>query len=439
MKSKFTLFLVLAIMTQTSWSQEFKKNAIGFGFTLIDFETAQEIKNGSFNDALKGDNFGNIESKIPAFNIDYWRAITNHIDLSVRYTGAFIEYPFENRIGSESSNSVFSQLDAALNIKLLKETAVVNPFLTAGIGGLNYKKDFAAIAPLGVGIQFNLGNSVYIIPQAQYRFGLSNDATDHLQYSVSILQSLFTPKEKPVVPVYVPPVIDVPKDTDGDGITDEKDECPTVAGTAAFNGCPDSDRDGIADKNDKCPNQAGLAKYQGCPIPDSDSDGINDEEDKCPNQAGLARYQGCPIPDTDNDGVNNEVDKCPNVAGPASNNGCPTLEQYNFNYKNIQFATGSAVLTTGAKAELDKLVTILNEHPELKISIEGHTDITGKAAFNQTLSEKRAGSVKTYLVAKAISTDRLTAIGFGITDPIADNATAAGRAQNRRVEFKASE
>ena len=399
------------------------------------------IKNTSLSDALNGDNWKTIQTKNPGFNIDYWRALTNHIDVAARYTGAFVQYPGKNGDGEEDfSQRLFSQLDATLNIKLLQEKAVVNPFLTAGIGVFNYRKAVGALVPLGAGIQFNLGNAAYVIPQVQYRIGITNNSTEHLQYSLTFLHSLFQVKAKPEpAPIVVPPVVEVPKDTDGDGIIDEKDECPNAAGTAALNGCPDSDKDGIADKNDKCPNQAGLVKYQGCPIPDSDNDGINDEEDKCPNQAGLARYQGCPIPDGDGDGVNDEVDKCPSTAGPASNNGCPTLDQYNFNYKNVQFATGSAVLTAPAKTELNKLVTILNEHPELKIAINGYTDNTGKVASNQILSQKRADAVKSYLVTKGINADKLTATGFGIENPIADNATAAGRTQNRRVEFTTAE
>jgi len=77
----------------------------------------------------------------------------------------------------------------------------------------------------------------------------------------------------------------------------------------------DSDGDGIMDDNDKCPSVPGVAKYDGCPAPDSDKDGINDEEDRCPTVPGVARYQGCPIPDTDKDGINDEEDKCPNQAG----------------------------------------------------------------------------------------------------------------------------
>ena len=182
---------------------------------------------------------------------------------------------------------------------------------------------------------------------------------------------------------------------------------------------------------------AGLAKYQGCPIPDTDNDGINDEEDSCATVAGLAKYHGCPIPDTDNDGVNDEEDKCPTIPGVAENNGCPLIK---FNASNVQFATGTATLTKGAKTELNKVVPIMNtQYPDIKVTIEGHTDNTGKAETNQKLSESRAAAVKKYLVSKGISADRLTTVGYGAEQPIEDNKTAAGKAKNRRVAFKLSQ
>ncbi|MFT4022587.1 MAG: OmpA family protein [Flavihumibacter sp.] len=231
-------------------------------------------------------------------------------------------------------------------------------------------------------------------------------------------------------------------DTDGDGLNDEVDKCPTVAGTAKYQGCPipDRDKDGVNDEEDKCPDQPGLAKYQGCPIPDTDKDGINDEEDKCPNEPGVAKYQGCPVPDKDNDGVNDEDDRCPDLAGPAENGGCPTLEASKFNASNVQFVSGSATLTAAAKKELDKAARILNEqYPQLKLEIAGHTDNTGKADKNMTLSQKRAEAVKAYLAKKKVDEARMTAVGYGQDQPIADNATKEGKASNRRVEFKVSQ
>jgi outer membrane protein OmpA-like peptidoglycan-associated protein len=252
----------------------------------------------------------------------------------------------------------------------------------------------------------------------------------------------FRKKPAPVVVAPPPPPPVIP-DTDGDGIFDNVDKCPTVAGLAKYQGCPipDTDKDGINDEQDKCPTTPGLAKYQGCPIPDTDNDGVNDEQDKCPTVAGLAKYQGCPPPDRDGDGVIDEEDKCPDVAGPASNGGCPALESTKFNASMVQFATGTAKLTPAAQKGLNEAATLLNDpkYAPLKVSIEGHTDNVGKAASNKTLSEKRAAAVKAYLVKKGVSADRLSSVGFGDTVPIADNKTAAGKASNRRVEFKVSE
>ncbi len=228
-------------------------------------------------------------------------------------------------------------------------------------------------------------------------------------------------------------------DSDKDGINDEEDKCPQVAGLAKYGGCPipDTDKDGINDEQDKCPQVAGLAKYGGCPIPDSDKDGLNDEEDKCPSVAGLAKYQGCPIPDGDGDGVNDEEDKCPTTPGLPENGGCPKI---NFKAENVQFVSGKSILTTGAKTELNKLVKILNEdYPDVKLTIAGHTDNIGKPEANKLLSENRAASVKTYLVSKKVSADRLMTEGFGSDQPVSDNTTPGGKAKNRRVEFKVSQ
>jgi outer membrane protein OmpA-like peptidoglycan-associated protein len=232
-------------------------------------------------------------------------------------------------------------------------------------------------------------------------------------------------------------------DKDNDGVTDEKDACPDVPGEVALNGCPDKDKDGIADKDDKCVDVPGTAKYNGCPIPDTDGDGVNDENDKCPTVAGLEKYNGCPIPDSDGDGVNDEMDKCPATPGKPANNGCPEIKQdvvkkVNIAAKSIYFLSGKDIIQKVSFPKLNMLVGILKADKEMLISIEGHTDNKGNAAVNQKLSEKRAVAVKNYLVKKGIDAGRITAQGFGDTKPITSNATAAGRAKNRRVELHLS-
>jgi len=232
-----------------------------------------------------------------------------------------------------------------------------------------------------------------------------------------------------------------PLDTDGDGVTDDVDKCPTTPGLAKYQGCPvpDSDNDGINDEQDKCPNTPGVAKYNGCPIPDSDNDGINDEEDKCPNTPGIAKYNGCPIPDRDNDGVNDEVDKCPDIAGTAANNGCPEVpadvtKLFSTSASTVAFTTNSGKVSASSNSSLNQIVRAMKEHPELKVKLEGHADNAEKNA--EDVSEARAKAVKDYLVSKGIDEDRISVEGYGSTMPISDNGTAAGRTKNRRVEIK---
>lgn len=101
----------------------------------------------------------------------------------------------------------------------------------------------------------------------------------------------------------------------------------------------------------------------------------------------------------------------------------------------INFDVDSATIRAESYPTLDEVVTLMKAEAGWKIAIEGHTDSTGTAAHNQTLSEQRARSVRDYLVAKGVEASRLTATGFGQSRPVADNATELGRAQNRRVEL----
>jgi outer membrane protein OmpA-like peptidoglycan-associated protein/tetratricopeptide (TPR) repeat protein len=103
---------------------------------------------------------------------------------------------------------------------------------------------------------------------------------------------------------------------------------------------------------------------------------------------------------------------------------------------NILFELGKAILTTGSYSELDRLVTILQDNPQMKIEISGHTDNTGSPVLNAKLSTDRARAVVEYIAQKGIDRTRLTYRGFGSDQPIADNATSDGRSKNRRVEFK---
>ncbi len=115
----------------------------------------------------------------------------------------------------------------------------------------------------------------------------------------------------------------MPKDADGDKISDPKDACPYDPGLAKFNGCPDTDGDGIIDKEDLCIYDPGPRSTKGCP--DTDGDGVIDMNDMCPEIPGLGIHYGCP--DRDKDGVIDAADRCPDVPGIELNNGCPLDDQ----------------------------------------------------------------------------------------------------------------
>jgi OOP family OmpA-OmpF porin len=108
--------------------------------------------------------------------------------------------------------------------------------------------------------------------------------------------------------------------------------------------------------------------------------------------------------------------------------------------ENVEFKTGSHELANVTDPVLDEVVQIMKDHTEIvRIRIEGHTDSVGTAKYNQDLSERRAKTVKEYLISHGIDASRTTSKGFGLTRPIADNKTDEGRAKNRRVEVHIEE
>lgn len=261
-------------------------------------------------------------------------------------------------------------------------------------------------------------------------------------------------------------------DTDGDGIADNADDCPEIAGVRSNNGCPDNDADddGIPNSIDKCPNLAGSPDNDGCPepkadpndidgdgvdnasdlcpdtagtvatsgCPDDDNDGVANFEDKCPDAAGLRVYNGCP--DSDNDGIDDSRDKCPNSAGPVSTGGCPEIkkedrETLDVAMRAVEFDTGKASIKSSSYEVLNQIARILGRYPDYNLAISGHTDNTGKASSNQSLSQRRARACYEYLSNRNIDISRMSYAGYGETRPIADNNTLSGRSLNRRVEF----
>lgn len=209
-------------------------------------------------------------------------------------------------------------------------------------------------------------------------------------------------------------------DTDKDGVLDELDIHPnTPRGVMVYaNGAPiDSDKDGTPDYKDKCPFVKGLINNDGCPfVGDRDKDGISDRDDKCPDVKGLEKYKGCP--DAESLRFTEIV----------------TMLKYS---KNIYFDTASNDIKNAYYyTMLDEVAAIMLKNKDITFSVSGYTDDRGEADYNLALSQRRAEEARSYLVARGVESDRVSAKGFGEVNPKFDNKTEQGRQLNRRVEIK---
>ncbi|GAA4245254.1 OmpA family protein [Winogradskyella psychrotolerans] len=462
MKNLSRLFFVAVLIASFSTSNAQDKNnpwAITIGANAVDFYPVGE-------DTPQGDYFDEY------FNAkDHWNILPSLSTVSVsRYLSDGFTFTAKgsiNRIdkfgsnfdpitGEESTNKIddltYYGLDGAVSYSFmdLVQSKTIDPYLGVG-GGYTWLDEIGAGTLNGtLGLKYWFSENLGLDVQSTYKHAFEDYLPTHFQHSVGLTfkfggtdtdgdgiydQDDACPEEAGLE------IFNGCPDSDNDGIQDSKDDCPYDAGLAEFNGCPDTDGDGVMDKDDNCPEVAGLKSLAGCP--DADADGVADGDDKCPNQAGPAANNGCPWPDTDGDGVLDKDDKCPNEAGTVANNGCPevkpteevmdTLNEYS---RSILFNSGKATFQKQTDKVLQSMVAIFKEYPQANFSLEGHTDSDGSKSMNQALSERRANAVRDYLIANGISADRLTAAGFGESNPIASNKTRAGKKENRRVEVK---
>jgi outer membrane protein OmpA-like peptidoglycan-associated protein len=273
------------------------------------------------------------------------------------------------------------------------------------------------------------------------------------------VRGLFSLGWTPGIEAPPPPPKEEP-DSEDDGIFDRDDACPQEAGPAnedpSKHGCPpppDRDGDTFLDSEDACPDDPGVAsedpKKHGCPIVDTDGDGIVDDEDACKDEPGEPNEDpeknGCPPPaDRDGDGIVDEDDACPDQAGPRNEdpkrNGCPRVvvqEKEIVILERVEFDTGKATVRPESDSLLQAVADVLQTHSEIEqISVDGHTDNRGGAAFNRNLSKRRAAAVVKWLVDHGVEASRLKSTGFGPDKPLDSNDTEEGRQNNRRVEFR---
>jgi len=234
-----------------------------------------------------------------------------------------------------------------------------------------------------------------------------------------------------------------PRDSDQDGVFDKDDRCPdTPVGVRVdARGCPvDSDGDGVDDGLDQCPNTpvGATVDRRGCPG-DSDGDGVYDGLDRCPDTPArvVVDRSGCPL-DTDGDGVPDGIDECPDTPWGADvdDRGCIIPLPAPMVLVGVTFQSGTANLLPSALGVLNEMADDLRTHPDVRVEIRGHTDSVGGDDLNRDLSQRRAESVRNYLISRGVAAHRLTAVGLGESEPIAPNDTPNGRAKNRRVEFR---
>jgi len=356
----------------------------------------------------------------------------------------------------------------------------IAPFALIGIGALGASSETLGVdidpaLHFGGGVKFFLNDRVAlrldVRDNVSAAVAVENGRTNYIEILLGLSATLGRKaKEDPKKLV----------DTDGDGLYDagqglpknEEDACINEPGPASNQGCPliDSDGDGLYDPGqggveaadvDNCPNEAGPRSNQGCPLVDSDGDGLWDpgqgadpsEEDACPNEPGPKETQGCPLKDTDGDGIFDpgqglppeQEDQCPTE--PETDNdyqdedGCPdeipaAVAKFTGAIRGINFDVDKDTIKKNSSKTLDAAVKVLADFPDVRIEISGHTDPDGGRDHNLDLSKRRAASVKTYLVEKGIAAERIETRGAGPDEPIADNSTRRGKAQNRRIEFK---
>lgn len=388
---------------------------------------------------------------------DHWNVIPAHTTIGV--TGYLSdEFSFGGRLSfnditkigdSEVTNFSYQSLDLNVRHSIIKGITAWDPFVEVGGGYTWFSKEGSTSFNLGAGLNYWFNDNLGLTYQTAYKHAFEPHGLKHFQHVLGVSLK-FGGIDTDGDGIYdqhdeCPEVAGLEEfagcpDSDGDGIADKDDACPNAAGSAEMNGCPDTDGDGIVDKNDACPELAGTAEMNGCP--DSDGDGINDKDDACPTVAGSIENNGCPWPDGDGDGVADKDDACPTLAGPASNNGCPVIPdaiiaELNTEGSMLRFKAESSTIQPGERSQavLSRIKTILESYPKSQVVVEGYASSDGSELYNQKLSERRAVSVKDALVALGADGERLSTIGFGEDKPIGDNKRAAGRKANRRVQF----
>jgi OOP family OmpA-OmpF porin len=391
-----------------------------------------------------------IDDSFAGAQISIGRNITEYLSVE----GLLGYSAIDGWVGSTISYPDQDHLDISANLLAFYDRErTFAPYVIVGIGylGVSFSDsggdDNRPTATAGLGFKWKMGSSnISIRAESRARFawddcnGGCNSLTDFIstigvQYDFGGTRerSFDTPSQTNV-------------DTDGDGVLDMWDECPdTPPGTQVTSrGCElknidrDSDGDRVFDTVDQCPNTPRGVPVDpvGCSL-DSDLDGVTTDKDRCPASApgAIVDSYGCSR-DGDGDGVLNPTDRCPESRPRATVdvNGCEFTDVIQL--PGVNFGSSSDLLLPGTEAVLENAAATLNKHPTLQIEVAGHTDSDGPADANYGLSERRAKTVRDYLIRFGVDAKRLTVQGYGESQPISENETIRGRATNRRVELR---
>ena len=485
-KIYFTLLFTLLILSGVTAQHASHPWNIGLGLGLSEYNG--DYGNGFFKFQMKPYDYngvkGNNQPGVATLNVA--RFINEKFDVAMN--GHWGEWGYFNKDNGQKFYRNSRYIDANLRWKFLaNDQSKFIPYAMIGLGMQNLKAhpslpyQTALVVPIGLGINIDLTKRLILNLQTNYGYttgdnveGATLDGKDmvwnhQLNLCYVFGKAVALPgdadgdgvNDKRDLCANTPKGALIDKkgcivDGDKDGVADNLDKCPSVAGLEKFSGCPDTDNDGVQDSEDKCPSVAGVAQFSGCP--DMDADGIQDSEDACPQVAGTIALKGCP--DADGDGIADNLDKCPNEAGIVANEGCPEVKPTPVvptpapvpvvapvnpgkatvvmeEITHIKFETNSFKITDESITLVDMAIAVLKNNPSYQLVVEGYTDNTGSEALNMNLSRQRANAVKKYLVGKGVNANRITTVGYGMKNPKSDNSTTEGRLENRRAELKA--
>ena len=454
---KLTLIAAAFAIAGTAFAQNSNnKWLIGVGAHAVDFNSVRP----TFCEYFQTDNYSIVP---PLSKLTIGRSLSKSFALDLSASVGEVDYT-RNEVDF-IKDEFFINAGLGLKYKLandyiLSEDSWFDPYLRVGANYTQYdfgksiavgaghmdEENFATVSG-GAGFNIWLAQNFGINVESNYNWMpvATGDHQDFFQHSAGLVFRFGgkdtdkdgIPDNKDKCPeVFGLKEFEGCPDTDKDGITDAEDQCPELAGPKENNGCPDTDGDGLYDNVDNCPTEFGPQENNGCPWGDADGDGLKDNVDKCPNQAGPSENNGCPWGDKDGDGFKDNVDKCPTKAGVAPD-GCPTIEtDVTERTREVLFNYGSATIRPESAAKLDAAAEILKKDGRTYLLV-GTTDKKGSEAYNLKLSQQRAQAVVKALEQRGVNPDQLKSIGVGETEAVvAETASNEERMKDRRVYAK---